>query len=62
MNYVYLILTFAETKSQFARDDPAFLVLFATWLCRMFFHNSNVFNILIKRLCFSYFHRFCNSS
>lgn len=22
-----------ETKSQFARDDPAFLVLFAAWLC-----------------------------
>lgn len=23
----------SETKSQFARDDPAFLVLFAAWLC-----------------------------
>jgi hypothetical protein len=22
-----------QTKSQFARDDPAFLVLFAAWLC-----------------------------
>jgi hypothetical protein len=26
-------LSFAETKSQFARDDPAFLVLLSFWLC-----------------------------
>jgi hypothetical protein len=26
-------LLVTETKSQFARDDPAFLVLFAAWLC-----------------------------
>lgn len=26
-------VSISETKSQFARDDPAFLVLFACWLC-----------------------------
>lgn len=31
--YINIINLFvAETKSQFARDDPAFLVLFAGWL------------------------------
>jgi len=28
-----LYFAFLETKSQFARDDPAFLVLFILWLC-----------------------------
>lgn len=29
------LIWLSETKSQFARDDPAFLVLFAAWLCGM---------------------------
>jgi hypothetical protein len=39
MYTVYLIKknfgfsSLAETKSQFARDDPAFLVLLSFWLC-----------------------------
>jgi hypothetical protein len=29
---VYFVIIVQETKAQFARDDPAFLVLLAAWL------------------------------
>lgn len=39
INVVKCCIIILASKSQFARDDPAFLVLFAAWLCGKFkFH------------------------
>ena len=48
---------FAETKDQWARDDPAFLVLLSFWLCGEYFtlklygfkYSGLCFKIIIKR-------------
>ena len=54
---------FPETKSQFARDDPAFLVLFILWLCGKFYISSlllfpfliSSFYILVSSMVFGFF-------
>lgn len=41
-----VFLFVSETKSQFARDDPAFLVLLSLWLLGMAYVNNYSINTI----------------